>query len=240
MRRRIFWQDKYFVDVFDVNSDNTLKKEWTWHVEGERATVGKEHPEILSKDGAQSYMHTVTAGESAGVVKNTYADGDIELDAESFDAVIEREAIYAILSDKTISFREKLDKITREYAVSPAILDDGGWRELFSSLEYLDESHREDFAAFSLSARVESELEPCLERALAYFIYRHCTEAENIDDFTSSLGLCLVFERLLASIAERVGAKNAADLIIPARIISEELEYSEENTESIKFEFAFG
>ena len=94
--------------------------------------------------------------------------------------------------------------------------------------------------AFSLSAKVNDDIEPCLERALAYFVYRHCTEAEDIDDFASSLGLCLVLERLLASIAEKVGAKNAADLIIPARIISEELEYSEENTESIKFEFEFG
>ncbi len=80
MHRRIFWQDKYFVDVFDVNSDNELKKEWTWHVEGERATLGEEYPEKLSEVGAQKYMHTVTAEKCSGVVKSTYLNGDISLD----------------------------------------------------------------------------------------------------------------------------------------------------------------
>ena len=182
---------------------------------------------VLTSD---NYANTVEIGE---------VEGEIELDADSFDAVAQRERVFAILSDKTLTYNEKLDRISREYNVSPAILDSDGWRELFESIEYLDESHRTDFAVFSLSPKAKSDIEPCLERALAYFVYRHCTEAEDICDFASSLGLCLVLERLLASIAEKTGAKNAADLIIPARIISEELEYSEENTESIKFEFAF-
>lgn len=80
MRRRIFWQDKYFVDIFDVKSDNDLKKEWTWHVEGERTGNGTEYPEKLNENGAQGYLHTVTADKRNGTIKNTYSDGDTVLD----------------------------------------------------------------------------------------------------------------------------------------------------------------
>ena len=87
--------------------------------------------------------------------------------------------------------------------MSVDILDESGWRELFSSLEYLDKSHKNDFEAFSLSPATDGKIEVYLERALAYFIYRHCTEAEDVDDFVSSLGLCLVLERLLAFCVQR-------------------------------------
>ena len=190
---------------------------------------------VLTSD---DYTEMIEIGEDdeVGICKGCGG----EACSDFFDAVAERELVYAILSDKTLPYGDRLDRISQKYGVSPEILDGDGWRELFSSLEYLDEEHRADFAVFSLSPRVNSEIEVCLERALAYFIFRHCGEAEDLDDFASSLGLCLVLERLLASLAEKYGAQNAADLIIPARVVSEELEYSEENTESIKFEFAFG
>ena len=181
--------------------------------------------------GSGNYTKMVEIGE---------VDGESFIpDDDSFDAVAERERIYAVLSDRSLPYSERLDKISKKYGVSPDILDRDGWRELFASFEYLVDAHREDFGVFSLTPHVDGGAEVCLERALAYFIYRHCTEAEDIDDFVSSLGLCLVLERLLASLAEKVGAQNVADLIIPARIVSEELEYSEENTEAIKLEFAF-
>ena len=164
---------------------------------------------------------------------------DVEKDACDFDATKEREKVYALLSDRAIPYGKRLDKISREYGVSLDILNDGGWIELFSLLEYLDESHKAHFTDFSPFCNVDSKLDVYLERLLAYFVFRHCTEAENIEDFTLSLGFCLVLERLIASLALKYEASGVEDLIVPARIVSEELEYSEENTESIKLEFAF-
>lgn len=83
MRRRIFWEDKYFVDVFDVTSDNTLKKEWTWHVDGERIINGNEMPDIIRGDTPQKYMHSVTSEKLNGVARNTYVNDDIAVDIYS-------------------------------------------------------------------------------------------------------------------------------------------------------------
>ena len=74
--------------------------------------------------------------------------------------------------------------------------------------------------------------EKMLERALAYFIYRHCTEAWDMYEFCAALGFCLVCERLLASLIE-----SGIDPFEAARILSEEIEYSEDNTECIKRKF---
>ena len=53
------------------------------------------------------------------------------------------------------------------------------------------------------------------------------------------MGFSLFCERLLASAAKAERAQNISDFIRLARIISEEIEYSEENTEAIRLEFSF-
>ena len=58
------------------------------------------------------------------------------------------------------------------------------------------------------------------------------------DDFCASLGMCIFLFKLLVSLIngkEFCAIESICDL---ARIISEEIEYSEENTDAIKFEFA--
>lgn len=181
----------------------------------------------------------LTSENYSGIVEIGELDGDVCRSERDFDALAEREKVFSILSNKSLTYLERLKALSREYGVSVDILDERGWRELFSSLEYLDKSHKNDFEAFSLSPAIDGKIEVYLERALAYFIYRHCTEAEDVDDFVLSLGLCLVLERLLASLCAKNGARTVDDIILPARIISEELEYSEENAEEIKLEFAF-
>ena len=81
---------------------------------------------------------------------------------------------------------------------------------------------------------MRKENEPVLERFLAYLIYRHASSAETEAEFYSSLGFAFFAERLLASLLSENKNSNPVELV---RIISEELEYSEENTAAIKFEF---
>lgn len=163
-------------------------------------------------------------------------DGDDEL-LTDFDAVVKREKIYAVLSDKNRAYRDRLLQIYTEFGVSPQIISDDGWRELFSSLEYLDKSHRELFASYSSAHDSEICPDEILERMLAYFVFRHCTKAYDENEFKASLGFALVCERLLASLARAQGASTLDALIPLAVAISEELEYSEENTDAVRFEF---
>lgn len=173
---------------------------------------------VLSSD---NYAEMIEIGED---------DGEIDTD---FDAVAEREKIYAILSDRNISYAERIRIIAEKYDTVPEKLSDKVWKELISDLEYLDESHREVFSGYSSKTETPDRIEPELERALSYFIYRHASAAENEEEFRAALGFCLFCERLLASIATK------ETILDCARILSEEIEYSEDNTDAIKTEFLF-
>lgn len=164
-------------------------------------------------------------------------DGEVEpLD---FDVLPHRERIYTILSNGSLPYAERLCMIADAYGVSLSERSDDEWRALLDSLEYLDEAHRALFAGYSSDPSTSKALEKPLERALAYFIYRHATAAWDEDEFRAAVGLSLLCERLLSSVARAEGIDDAAGLIEVARIVSEELEYSEENTEAIKEAFFF-
>ena len=163
-------------------------------------------------------------------------DEPFDADEWEFDAIAEREAIFAILAGSSLSLKEKLSAIEEKYAVSPESISDGDWLSRISSLEYLEDGHRKLFSSYSSGSEVAKDAENTLCRALAYFIFRHCSKAYDLDEFRASLGLSLFLERLLASISVGLGFDEICER---ARIISEELEYSEDNTEAIKTEFYF-
>ena len=159
---------------------------------------------------------------------------DLDIDTEEiyYNPIFTRNYIFSILKNPYLSYKEKLNRIYDEFAVSPACLDDSRWHEIISNLEYLAEDHKELFLSYSSSTDTDYRLEVYFERALAYFIYRHCTQAYDDEDFRAMLGFCLFCERLLSSCA-----RDGADIYLCARIISEELEYSTDNTEEIKSQF---
>lgn len=175
---------------------------------------------ILASD---NYKKVVAIGETHG-----------EVDGE-FDAVCHRERIYSVLSDESINYTERLCRICEEYSLSPALLSDEECRALLGSLEYLDEAHKELFSCYSSIPETPKKYEKTLERALAYFVYRHLSSAHDESELREALAFCLFCERLLASLLKS-GAGEYAEL---ARIVSEEIEYSEENTDAIKLEYSF-
>ena len=173
---------------------------------------------ILSSDG---YCDIVKIGEEV-------------CEPLDFDALPLRDAVYAILSNRDKPYTERLYEIYKAFSVSPALLSDLEWRSVLSSLEYLDGEDKELFQCFS-SDIISTEYDIVLERALAYFIYRHASGAENAEEFRIRLGFSLFCERLFASVL-KVFSKDHAEII---RIISEEIEYSTDNTDALLAEIEF-
>jgi lysine-N-methylase len=151
-----------------------------------------------------------------------------------FDGTVYRSRIYEILADQTRPYAQRLQSISHTYGVTPDVLSDEKWRELFASLEYLNEEHRELFATYTSVFTPAEKWEMILERALAYFVFRHCSGAWDMEEFRAGLGFALVCERLLASMVCAQEGITLDGVLELARILSEELEYSEENTEAIK------
>ena len=154
-----------------------------------------------------------------------------EVDAEpyesDFDAKAERGEIYAMLGDASHGYFERLAMIYQRYAID--VGDDTSWLDALDGLEYLDTEHKDLFMNYSAASRPDG-YEEYLERFLAYLIYRHSTEANDREDFCARLSFCLFCERLLASLICSEGAKTKEEIERLSGIISEELEYSEDNT----------
>lgn len=157
---------------------------------------------------------------------------DGEPDSDAYDATAPRAQIYALLGNASLPYSEKLRRISNAFDVSPACITDEEWRALLDGLEYLDDAHRALFSRYSSACEAQGESAPILTRALAYFIFRHCSDAEDADAFRASLGLSLFFTQLLCCMI-----RAGTDPHDAARILSEELEYSEDNTDTIRSVF---
>ena len=173
---------------------------------------------VLSSD---CYGEFIEIGEADGA-----ENGD-------FDPTAHRARIYSIISNRDMPYTDRLRALYGEYGFEFGCFGNG-WSEVLESLEYLEEDHRALICDFTDAGSCGHEKE--LERALAYFVYRHCSPAEDEGEFKIGLGFALFCERLLASMAKNAPDEPLTDL---ARILSEEIEYSEENCEAIKTEIMF-
>ena len=198
--------------------------------------ICREHPRFYNYNSRGCFVGLGLSCEEACRIilgSDSYRDFEVidELDEEiedlDFDAIGKIQKVYDILSDRSVEYSERIGRIAATYSL-PSVLD----REILSSLEYLEEDHRELFInAPSAAFDVNSEI---CERALAYFIFRHCSCTADEFEFRAALGFALFCEDLL-----RAMSAGECDIFEIARIISEELEYSEDNTESIKTEYIF-
>ena len=177
---------------------------------------------------AENYRERVDIGDVSG-----------ECGGFEFDAVNEREKLYALLSDERTPYETRLGMLWKKYGASPKIHTDAEWRELLSSLEYLDCEHKDMFSVYSSSPKTPVKYEKMLERFLAYLVYRHASSKDTPDAFRAALGFAFFTERLFASVIKSRKEIDTGAALEIARVISEELEYSLDNTDTITFEFNF-
>lgn len=202
--------------------------------------ICREHPRFYNFSSVAEAGLGMSCREAARVILSSpdydvmeqIGDLDCKEDTPFFDAIAERKALYCILRDEKTEYNSKLKRIYREYGID--VGEDENWREAIGSLEYLDIAHKEMFLCYSHSLRPE-DADDLLERALAYFVYRHCTEAYDKADFCARLAFCLFCERLLASLICVKKARSLQDIAVIASIISEEIEYSEDNTDALMY-----
>lgn len=144
-----------------------------------------------------------------------------------FDGCAARAAVYAILEEN--DYTSALDKIYCTYSID--VGEDDRWLNILGSLEYLDADRKGLFLQYSSALRPGGqEKAEYLKHFLAYFVYRHCTEAIDREDFCIRLAFCLFCERLFASLICLQKAETLQEIAALASLISEEIEYSEENT----------
>ena len=221
-------------------SENGLCKIITELSESYLCEICREHPRFynFTPYGADVGLG-MACEEACGIILRSdlfggfETAGDIEGEAEEFDfdPIPIRQWIFDILSDDSLSHSSKLKEILGICSENHREYSDEEIRDILLRLEYMNDKSKAIICDYSQQAELENELEKPLERALAYFIYRHCTEALSKEDFKISLSFSLLCELLLASLIENI---KEAEVYEMARILSEEIEYNTDNIDKIK------
>ena len=161
---------------------------------------------------------------------NVEWQGDVA-DETDFDTLPYRERIYDIIGDRSLPFWDRIDVLNSEFSLAYAHTDDE-WNGIFDGLDYLYPEHCSAFRV----GKVAEGYDEYLERFFAYLVFRHVSIALSEDNLRARLGFCVLLTRMLG----RFLAEDHPDLdgiCDFARQISEEIEYSVDNTDSLIFEF---
>ena len=197
--------------------------------------ICREHPRFYNFTNVAEVGLGMSCPEAARLILSspdfgTFEEvGEVKTRADDvlFDGRAARAELYAILENN--DYANALDTIYHAYSID--VGENDRWLEILDSLEYLDADHKELFLRYSSARRPESgKTDEYQKRFLAYLVYRHCTEAVDEDDFCTRLSFCLFCERLLASLICVQKSSSLQEVATLARILSEEIEYSEENT----------
>jgi hypothetical protein len=199
--------------------------------------ICREHPRFYNFTSVAEVGIGMSCPEAARVilaspdfaVLEEIGEVEAEEDCNGFDGRADRGEIYAVLQDTAYGYKTALDIIYRKYSVDAG--EDVRARQLLGCMEYLDPDHKQLFMNYSSTCRPDGKDE-YLKRFLAYLIYRHVSCAVSFDNMRARLCVCIllttVFESLLTT---------KLDKTVAARLISEEIEYSEENVDSLIFDF---
>ncbi len=197
--------------------------------------ICREHPRFYNYTNVAEVGIGMSCPEAARLILSSpdYAVfeevGEVPTKADDvpFDGCAERGALYAILEEHDYAIA--LEKLYRKYSIDAK--DDDRWLEILEGLEYLNADHKSLLMQYSSTLRPEGrETDTYLKRFLAYLVYRHCTEAIDEDDFAIRLAFCLFCERLFASLICLQKAESLQEVATLASILSEEIEYSDDNT----------
>lgn len=161
------------------------------------------------------------------------ADGE-----DTDDILISRDALIEVFTDRKRPFSERRKRALAlcgsDYKFDPNL-----WFDRLFELERLDEAWSEliSEAKNTKNFLAENEFETETEQLTVYFLYRHGGNACDLEDLakrTAFACLCVdIIRSCWAAQREKYGKLDFERMCDIARLFSAEIEYSEENTETI-------
>lgn len=144
-----------------------------------------------------------------------------------------RDGILDLLQNRSKSVASRAEEMLDAVGISFPEKTAGEWREIFLGLEILDGQWKSKLSSLTDTEKeISAELEIPLEKLLIYLIYRHIPGAVDGDDFRARVA----FAYLGYKIVRRISANREEgfeEFCDTARQYSAEIEYSEENTETL-------
>ena len=141
-----------------------------------------------------------------------------------------REAIFTTLTNRDLPLSERIGEILHRFSIDGRMIyeNDAHWQEIYRNLERLDPAWDHALDAWASGCvSVETWNEIAAEQLIAYFLYRHLSDAVEDDCLEARISFALLSTHIICSVARAKGGEFSA-LIDTARAYSSEVEYNEE------------
>ena len=202
--------------------------------EGYLCDICRLHPRFVNDLGTHTEIGLgLSCEEAARIILTENEPFELVKIGENEDAVDE-----SLACRKTVRIRNDIIKEVEKR--------DG---DLFSSLSKIKEKYgvKTDFYTFDewvemlLSLEILSDewsdiLEKSLKALFKYLVFRHLSPSESDLECKARIAFAVLLTELVGGLFERESAPTEASLLNLARLLSSELEYSEENTEALILE----
>ncbi len=161
-------------------------------------------------------------------------------DSPRHDILFERDKILNLTSEDGTGLDEIVQRLKAEYRI-PEIYMKSELPERFLKLEILDTGWEQmlkkaknmpDFAA-----PCDISFDKYFKRLLMYFVYRHVSTAESREELSARLGFAILSTEMIKHLFLLSGELSQSSILFIARAYSAEIEYSEDNTDELIFEF---
>ncbi len=219
--------------------------------EGYLCDICREHPRFYSRVGDRIEAGLGMVCEAAAeliLTSDTLAPLREAAEERAEDSVLvpavdgaailsARAEITDIISDKGRSLEYKLRRISEKFSIPGDIHTPEEWISIFKELEILDTGWQELLDNAMPDAPISAEAEQYLERLLQYLIYRHLSGSDSYENMRARIGFSILGVRLVNAVLAGIGRWDLSTVIEVARMYSSEIEYSEENTAELIFEF---
>ena len=202
--------------------------------------ICKRHPRFFHKIGDRvEYGIGASCEEAAHLILSSdcyasFVPLDYDIDdtrSTEYDTLAHRDLLYAILSSDA-PHEEKLAQMLSHYGLTESMLFSYDLSDTLESLELLDDGH---MGILTSRGKCPEWAYRYSERFLAYLIFRHLSPAESESDVRTSVALCVLLTRMLEGALAGLTKCTVDSVAEIARILSEEIEYCEENTDALRF-----
>ncbi len=151
---------------------------------------------------------------------------NVDLPEEEAELLTLRDALIALLQDRTRSIEARLDALLAAVDFS---IPEQDWAAVYRGLERLDPSWDDALDTLAAPAGTPAHLHIPLENFCVYMLYRHLPGALEDDDIPGRVAFCVLSTRVLSALCAAKEGCTITDLIDFARMYSAEIEYSEDN-----------
>lgn len=162
-----------------------------------------------------------------------------EPDEEEETLLSFRDMLFSILQDRSYPIDERLAELLETCAAQKLALHPDRWAKKLLALERLDEGWTgllEQLIVqteFDAPALHTPEWELAFEQTAVYFLFRHLPAALEDGDIASKAAFAVLSVKILRALCAAMASPHLDDLVEFARMYSGEIEYSEENLQSV-------